>query len=590
MFKKLLRWVSVLVIVLCAPWAGAQQAGAPANGRAPPISVSAAGADLSAQAAAWIEQGDGATIQQVAKGLGEFRIPSGRVVHRLEKGRTLWIHLNVRAEPRAPADWVLKFPMSVLDSVTVFQSDSSGAWKGQTAGDTVHMGLWPEPGRYPFFRVALPQGETRELYLRVQHSTPVSLPIRMVTVATHDLRTQTEYLGLGAVFGAMALLIGMCALRGWILRDSGYGWYTLYALVSLLAVTAYTGVAAQLIWTDAVQWIDASPGVLAMLAASSALLIVRSLSGIVTRHRWLSRMMLGAAIIGPVLASVYLAVPRPPGVAMLGLFLVTVAVLSLTAATLVMRRGDDVGVWMMAGSLPLAFAVMLVLASVFGLIQASWVTEYALVSGIALGLPMLLGALHNRSRERRGAEFRQIASSSQDALTGLLTARVFQARLAQAIARYRQRGEDAAVMLIEIANYPWIKETYGSAVAEQCLLRGVILLRRLVRDVDTTGRVGEARFGLILEGISSRAVVSDRATRLLAAGLRPGPQGTTEVTLQFHVAAALLDEQAKDADSLVFAMGDLLSAMSGRTRHPIRFVDSSAPATSAPEAAPIMQA
>jgi hypothetical protein len=39
---------------------------------------------------------------------------------------------------------------------------------------------------------------------------------------------------------------------------------------------------------------------------------------------------------------------------------------------------------------------------------------------------------------------------------------------------------------------------------EEALLRGVIKLRRLIRDVDTTGRLAENRFGLILEGLSSR--------------------------------------------------------------------------------------
>jgi hypothetical protein len=50
------------------------------------------------------------------------------------------------------------------------------------------------------------------------------------------------------------------------------------------------------------------------------------------------------------------------------------------------------------------------------------------------------------------------------------------------------------------------QELHGASIAEQSLLRSVIKLRRLLRDVDTVSRVGEARFGLILEGVTSRSV------------------------------------------------------------------------------------
>lgn len=46
-------------------------------------------------------------------------------------------------------------------------------------------------------------------------------------------------------------------------------------------------------------------------------------------------------------------------------------------------------------------------------------------------------------------------------------------------------------VFIDLVNHDRIKAAYGSAVAEQSLLRSVIKLRRLVRDVDTVGRLGD---------------------------------------------------------------------------------------------------
>lgn len=51
----------------------------------------------------------------------------------------------------------------------------------------------------------------------------------------------------------------------------------------------------------------------------------------------------------------------------------------------------------------------------------------------------------------------------------------------------------------------------------------MIKLRRLVRDVDTTGRVGENRFGLILEGVQIPKAVNTVASRLIASGLMEEP-------------------------------------------------------------------
>jgi len=203
----------------------------------------------------------------------------------------------------------------------------------------------------------------------------------------------------------------------------------------------------------------------------------------------------------------------------------------------------------------------------------SFATQYAIVAAMALEVPILLVALSIRSRERHGAQIREQALSSQDALTGLLAAHLFHDRLRQVVARHKRDREDAAIVFIDLVNYPRIKAHYGSTVAEQSLLRSVIKLRRVLRDVDTVGRIGEARFGLIIEGVSSRITVTDRAARLIAAGLMPLKGLKPDVTLQFHVAAVLLNERTLEPPELADALDALLAKMSSRTRRPIRFLE-----------------
>ncbi|MEP6791624.1 MAG: hypothetical protein ABI907_09650, partial [Ramlibacter sp.] len=67
--------------------------------------------------------------------------------------------------------------------------------------------------------------------------------------------------------------------------------------------------------------------------------------------------------------------------------------------------------------------------------------------------------------------------------------------------------------------------------------------------------------------------VTDRAARLIAAGLMPLKGLKPDVTLQFHTAAVLLGERMMEAPDLVDALAALLASMSSRTRRPIRFLE-----------------
>jgi GGDEF domain-containing protein len=139
------------------------------------------------------------------------------------------------------------------------------------------------------------------------------------------------------------------------------------------------------------------------------------------------------------------------------------------------------------------------------------------------------------------------------------------------VGRAQRYQEPAAVVYIELVNYRYIKKTWGTAVAEQSLLRSVIKLRRILRDVNTVGRIDEARFGLILEGVATRTPVTELSARLIAAGLMPLKGLKPEVVLQFHVAGVLLSERLGSHEAISTALADLLHSMAARTRRPIRF-------------------
>lgn len=531
--------------------------------------------DVESLGRVWVDAQGAADISQVsdARGPAAFEPALPGAFYRLGDHGALWLRLKLQRLPAERQDWVLEVPMPLVDLVTLYQQPQAGGrWQGESAGDTLAVTHWPEPGRYPVFRLDLPAGETREIFVRIHHVRGADFPIRLVTETAHDQQVQLEYVALGGAFGAMLLLILACAAWSWVYRDPLFAWYAVYAALTSLAVASFTGVAAHLLWPgfDALQ--DAPTPMLACLAVGAALLFVRNTLGLRRRLPVQDRLVLALGAAGIVLAIVPPFAAKSVYLPLAGGYIGVASLLVIGVAAFAWWRGDTVGRWVFAAQAPMVLAASTAAFRALGWARIPFASQYMVVAALALEVPLLLVALFIRSRDRHGAEIREQALSTHDALTGLLAPHLFHDRLRQVIARHARDGSDAAVMYIDLVNHARIRDYFGSAVADQSVLRSVIKLRRLLRDVDTVSRLGEARFGVILEGASSRHSVTDRASRLIAAGLMPLQGLKPDVTLQFHVGAVLLNEVTLEADELQATLDAQLARMSPRTRRPIRFL------------------
>jgi diguanylate cyclase (GGDEF)-like protein len=520
----------------------------------------------------WVDAAGSASLEDVIRTDPPFKPGVPGAVLPINRSSALWIRLRLMRNEGDHQQWLLAFPNPVTDAVHLWQRDDRGRWRVQSAGDTIPAERWPETGRYPAFRLDLPPGQVRDIYVQLRSSVPTSVPVRLVSDAAHSEQVQIESLGLGGAFGALILLIVACLSQAWAFQDRTYGLYALYAGLATLCVAAYTGIAANVLWEAWAGWADAAPGCLAILTCGSAALFVRDLAVLGARHRHLDRGVQAFGWAAAPFALLYLVLERARALDMMAAYLAAGAVLNIVSAALCWRRRDVVGAWILAGYAPLTAAVGIAIARLMGLLPVSFATQYSVVIALVLQVPLLLVALSKRSHDRHAAHAREQALSSRDALTGLLAPHIFTDRLQQLATRARRHHEDAAICYIDLVNHGAIKARYGASVADQNLLRSVLKLRKVVRDIDTLGRIGEARFGLILEGVSARAPVTDRAARLIASGLMPLQGLKPDVTLQFHVAAVLLSEHTMDAAEIDRSLDDLLASMSPRTRRPIRFV------------------
>ena len=526
----------------------------------------------------WVDPRGQVTIEDLT-GDGEkkfqasFQRSAANTSYMLGEKAALWQHFRFTRATDLERDWILEFPLPLIDKVTVFQRLPNGTWISESAGDTVAMSSWPEAGRYPQFSLRMPGSGAHEVYVRIQHATYVSLPVNVVSLKLQAQRRQWQHMLIGGVFGTLVLLILACAAQSWVYRDKAYSWYAVYAGFMVLLLGAWTGVGSQFFWGELPLWSNLAPGFLGIFCGGAALLLVRHMCATQVRHRWFEGVVYWTAWLGLPLSLLYTVAERTYSAAIVSAYLVLVVILGMSKALIAWRRKDVAGVWIFASFMPLALATLATVARVLGWVSVSWVSQYAISAALAIQVPLLLIALNLRSRDRHGIESREQAMSSQDALTGLLAAHIFNDRLNQVVSRTMRYREPAAVVFVELVNYAYIKKTWGIAVAEQSLLRSVIKLRRILHDVNTVGRIDEARFGLVLEGVSSRTPVIELSARLVAAGLMPLKGLKPEVVLQFHVVAVVLTERLASGAETSANLIDLLSSMAPRTRRPIRFLE-----------------
>ena len=531
--------------------------------------------NISAASLMWVDSKGLSTISQVTAGRANlaFTPSKAETVYTLGRDAALWQHYRFSSQVSSHEHWVLEFPQPLIDHITVYQKSSSGKWTQQFAGDTIPVATWPIPGRYAQFNLNVHEGEPQDVYVQIRNVANISIPVRVATHGHQTQRLQLEYLMVGVVLGTLVLLIVTCLAQSWSYRDYTYSWYASYAFILMLTMSAWTGVAGHLLWNRSGVWTDLAPGCLGVLTGSSALLFINYICGANPRKKWFEPLLFVLGLAGLPIAIAYIFLERGTAVSMISIYLIMVAALGIIKAITTWRRKDVIGLWILAAFTPTAMATLLLVINVMGFVPSSWLTRYGLMIGLIVEVPLLLIALNIRSRERHGVEARAQAMPTQDALTGLLTAHLFQDRLRQMAARTKRYKEPAAVVYIKLVNYSYIKKTWGVAVAEQSLLRSVIKLRRILRDVDTVGRVDEAVFGLILEGVSERSAVTELAARLIAAGLMPLKGLKPEVVLQFHAAAVLLRERPGSAEDIHNALTETLQHMGARTRRPIRFLE-----------------
>ncbi|MBC7601092.1 MAG: hypothetical protein H7255_00320, partial [Ramlibacter sp.] len=413
--------------------------------------------DITLQGQYWIDESGAKTIQDVAANAPLQRMDRHRAFPL--GSAAMWLRFDLPPRNADHRWYVLLSGAPFTNSASLFTQDTGGAWQEQRAGDHLPVAQWQHPAISPLFGVA-PRAGTVWLRLANQPA-PVSPYVQLLTDDSLQYKQQWTYLLIGGYigFGLLVFVVGLMHAR--LYRDRVFHAYCLYVACMLLFQLAFTGMGGLFLWPNSATFNDAAPALFMLVMTASGIWFIRESTALPRHSRTVDRAVRGFSVFGLLFAGVYVMANNTWAYTILNIYGLASVVLSIGVCLWTWRKGERYSGWLFLGFLPVHLGYPFPALRAAGVLPDSWATQYAVLIGSALEIPLLLYFLHWRAKDFSENRERLRALDSTDPLTGLPGTPVFRLRLRDALRRAQRTGQRCSVLLVELVNHAEILSREG---------------------------------------------------------------------------------------------------------------------------------
>lgn len=522
----------------------------------------------------WVDPTGTATITTVTKlAQSKFEPTDPQKIYTLKPQEALWIRFSAPAAPDNER-WYVTVPNPGIDSVELYSRGTDGVWAARKAGDKLPVASWPIPHLYPVLALGVSAEEPTYYALRLQASSRFSTPIWFQNESGLSTRLQSLSLVHGLYFGLLLMVSIFAFTTALTMRDAAHALFGSWAAVSTLAIASATGVGGMHLWPQSPWWNDAAEYVLTVLSLAPLVVFVALSISLKARK---PRLYAGFVLLAAAMAGMAGAMALAPDSQILPAadrFFITMAactgcaVVCVSAVVWAWYIGDRFAAWLLLGFAPLAALVSLPLVYMLQWLPANAVTQHAWQAAFGVTIPVVFLMLVLRSQEKRNYRQRISRIDRIDPATGLANDMVFVHRLGSQIDRSVKLNYQSMVVVIDIANRSKLLEDFGRRTVLELTLRLAQRLSTFVRDVDTVARLGEGRFGLLIEGPVPPDKVTGMATKIMARFLDPFSGLPHALNVKPKIAYALVPLDAGSAEEAMASLDALLMGASpGNTKN-----------------------
>jgi len=179
---------------------------------------------------------------------------------------------------------------------------------------------------------------------------------------------------------------------------------------------------------------------------------------------------------------------------------------------------------------------------------------------------------HEDITERWRTETRVAYLAHHDALTGLANRPSLVDKIEDACSRYRWRGEEFNVIMVDLDRFKQINDTFGHPSGDELLKQVADRLTGALRETDVLARLGGDEFAIIQADDSKKTDAAEAlAAKIITLIAEPFSIGGIDVSIGASIGIALAPEHGTHADDLL-KKADLAlyhAKFSGRNRYAI---------------------
>jgi diguanylate cyclase len=517
-------------------------------------------------------------IEDVQQRSAELRAPPGARANLGVRRDAVWLHVPLEVPAGASGRWLLDVDYPSLDRIEVYQLTEGRLLQYTRVGDDLPFRLRPLQLRSHAVALELQPGLRHELWLRVQTTSSMVLPISLMTVERYHQREATVQL-LQGIFVGIGLCLLIYSVAQWLsLRDSTFASYAVAISGMTVFFFSYYGLGPQHVWGNSV-WLTANMAPLSVLVALVGGLLFLDRTLFVAQHnRRLSLVMRGAALAAGSAAVAFAAGLIDYRTAQLVSTVLgpSPIVLGLPAALARLRAGDRAALYVLIGWGLYGVGIAVMAGLLRGFVASNWWTQHAFEIGMLIEMVMWQRVLAVRQEQLRhaaehAARDREALHSlaHTDALTGLPNRRGLLAELANALPRAAS-DRLLGVYLVDLDGFKAVNDRLGHDAGDELLKLVAERLRAPLRHRDVVARLGGDEFVVMATDLPGDDEARRLGQKLLDAIAAPFVVRGERCQIGLTVGYALAPLDGRDADSLLKRADAAMYAGKQAGKHTLR--------------------
>ncbi|HNR88497.1 MAG TPA: 7TM diverse intracellular signaling domain-containing protein [Spirochaetota bacterium] len=312
-----------------------------------------------------------------------------------------WMRVTVKNNHPAIQNWLLEVGYPHHDYIRFYSPSPSGKYEMRTAGDRVAFNEREVRYHTFLFRLAIPRGSSMTVYLRFQTESSFQVPLTLWEPTAFAETVNRSQYGFGVYYGIMIvmLLYNLFLFIG--IRERVYLIYILFIGAFILGQMSLNGFAFEYLWFAVPWWANVSVLFSLFLSIFFSILFCRDYLNTKANVPAIDKVLLvllGCSVLG---MGMSIFAPYALGVKFVALMATVLAIPSIAAGIICMRKGVPAAKYYLIAWLALLIGVMLLGLRNLGAVPTFFLTTYSIQIGSAMQVVLLSLGLADRINTMR---------------------------------------------------------------------------------------------------------------------------------------------------------------------------------------------